>query len=218
MHNNNCKVDAALDQATIRTEQISVVGNGQPPCFAAGTLVHTRDGLKPIEGIQVGDWVLSYPDDQARPRRIRLENEYIYKQVTRVFVTEDQPLCRLIVANMASGDREEFLVTPQHPIYCQGRGWISTSKIDVGDCVEQFEFANLIVFRNYQNVETGRVYNFEVEDFHTYYVGKEGLWVHNTCSPPSMNRKTAGQTSWDFPPPMALAARAHEAGSVTSRA
>jgi hypothetical protein len=23
------------------------------------------------------------------------------------------------------------------------------------------------------------VYNIEVEDFHTYYVGKAGMWVHN---------------------------------------
>jgi Pretoxin HINT domain len=23
------------------------------------------------------------------------------------------------------------------------------------------------------------VYNIEVEDFHTYFVGKEGVWVHN---------------------------------------
>lgn len=25
------------------------------------------------------------------------------------------------------------------------------------------------------------VYNFEVEDFHTYFVGQNGLWVHNEC-------------------------------------
>ena len=25
-----------------------------------------------------------------------------------------------------------------------------------------------------------KVYNFEVEDFHTYYVGNLGAWVHNT--------------------------------------
>ncbi len=24
-------------------------------------------------------------------------------------------------------------------------------------------------------------YNFEVEDFHTYYVGEEGILVHNAC-------------------------------------
>ena len=30
-------------------------------CFVAGTLVHTKDGLKPIEQIKIGDWVLSRP-------------------------------------------------------------------------------------------------------------------------------------------------------------
>jgi hypothetical protein len=24
------------------------------------------------------------------------------------------------------------------------------------------------------------VFNFEVDGFHTYYVGKHGIWVHNT--------------------------------------
>jgi hypothetical protein len=27
------------------------------------------------------------------------------------------------------------------------------------------------------------VYNIEVEDFHTYFVGELGLWVHNMCAP-----------------------------------
>lgn len=27
------------------------------------------------------------------------------------------------------------------------------------------------------------VYNIEVEDFHTYFVGELGVWVHNTCAP-----------------------------------
>ena len=26
-----------------------------------------------------------------------------------------------------------------------------------------------------------KVYNFQVEDFHTYYVGENGIWVHNEC-------------------------------------
>jgi len=32
------------------------------PCFTAGTMVHTSEGLVPIEKIGVGDWVLSKPD------------------------------------------------------------------------------------------------------------------------------------------------------------
>ena len=36
----------------------------QKQCFVAGTLIHTKDGLKAIEDIQIGDLVLS-KDDQT---------------------------------------------------------------------------------------------------------------------------------------------------------
>lgn len=33
--------------------------------FVAGTLVHAKDGILPIEQIKVGDWVLSRPPDRG---------------------------------------------------------------------------------------------------------------------------------------------------------
>lgn len=40
-------------------EDRAAIQKGQSPnCFVAGTLVHTKEGLKPIEQIQVGDWAL----------------------------------------------------------------------------------------------------------------------------------------------------------------
>ena len=182
VHTTNRQVDTATDRGVTRAEESALLEERQPPCFVAGTLVHTKEGLKPIEEIRVGDWVLSYPDDQTPPDKFREESEYFYKRVTQAFVTDDKPLCRLIVVNLASGDKEEFFVTPEHPIYSSGRGWVQVSQMrGAGDVLENFQFRNLAVFRCYQNVARGRVYNFEVEDFHTYYVGKEGVWVHNTC-------------------------------------
>lgn len=46
--------------------------------FVAGTQVHTRNGLKPIREIQVGDWVLSRSEDPAHG------GGNGYKRVTRV--------------------------------------------------------------------------------------------------------------------------------------
>ncbi|MBL8484885.1 MAG: hypothetical protein JNJ60_22000, partial [Rhodocyclaceae bacterium] len=47
------------------SEELRAVRSVTEPggCFVAGTLVHTRDGLKRIEDIRVGDWVLSQPEE-----------------------------------------------------------------------------------------------------------------------------------------------------------
>ena len=50
--------------------------------FVAGTLVHTIDGLKPIEQIQVGDLVLSKPEDG--------NGELAYKHVVRTHTSENK--------------------------------------------------------------------------------------------------------------------------------
>lgn len=52
----------------------------QKACFVAGTLVHTKDGLRSIEEIKVGDYVLSKPENGG---------ELAYKRVTKTFVREN---------------------------------------------------------------------------------------------------------------------------------
>jgi len=50
-------------------------------CFVAGTLVHTKDGLRPIEQIAVGDYVLSKPESG--------EGKVAYKRVVRTVRRDD---------------------------------------------------------------------------------------------------------------------------------
>lgn len=146
--------------------------------FAAGTLVHTKEGLKPIETLQVGDWVLSFPDNQRTPDRIRDPDEFSYRQITQVFSREEQQLSKVTVANLASGRMETVSVTPSQSIWCKGRDWIAVIEMDIaGDTVENFRFGNLRVYRCFHNVEVGTAYNFKVDEHHTYYVGEEGVWV-----------------------------------------
>ena len=51
-------------------------------CFVAGTLVHTKEGLRPIEQIKVGDYVLSKPESGS--------GETAYKRVVRTIESEAQ--------------------------------------------------------------------------------------------------------------------------------
>src|SRR5262245_23720318 len=104
-----------------------------PCCFTAGTLVHTKVGLKPIENIRVDDWILSYPDDQVPPRVMRRPEDYAYRQVVRVYVREQQSVSKLVIDHLATNEKETYLVTKEHPIYCDGKGWVPVSKIQSTD-------------------------------------------------------------------------------------
>jgi hypothetical protein len=161
------------------------------PCFVAGTLVHTKEGLKPIEEICVGDWVLSYPDDQAPPVRwreeggerwviFRQEDEYTYRQVTRTFVHEDKPICEVEIIDFSNGI-ETLKVTPDHPFYVKHIGWTPARELDFTCPLFAESFGNMAVGKVSVTGERARVYNLEVDEFHTYYVGRLGVWVHNIC-------------------------------------
>ena len=89
----------------------------QAGCFPAGTLVHTQEGLRPIDAIQVGDYVLSKPENGG---------ELAYKRVTKTFVRENSELFgmefRIIVVDGI--DKYISLVTTaEHPF------WVPTLRV-----------------------------------------------------------------------------------------
>ena len=153
-------------------------------CFAAGTLVHTINGLVPIEEIKVGDLVLTWPEDMPIPDRdhapFRLEEEYIYKPVTKIYVNEDQMISHVTVLGYGNpGDDEVLRVTPNHPIWSKRSGWVQAGVLKFGHTLLRAAFSDTLVRRAKHDVERVTVYNIEVKDCHTYFVGKMGIWVHN---------------------------------------
>lgn len=226
----------------------------RPSCLVAGTLVQTQDGLRPIETIKVGDWVLSRPENSEEGA------EAAYKRVVNTFRFEDKPVVRLNwfqrpaddVDGEKYGDRtSEFdgiFATPNHPVWVEGHGWLAVERLhepgkrkpglldpekwyqpilrladgsvchigDVNDCFRtdqanvvytevtneglvwgnSWDFSvsppkmisNQVAFEHedWTDLETGApsafattVYNIEVEDWHTYFIGRTGLWVHD---------------------------------------
>ena len=141
---------------------------GTSYCFVAGTLVTTEDGQEPIEEIEVGDKVLS--EDETT-------GEVAVKTVTETYINETDELIHIGV------NGETISATPTHPFYVDKLGWTLARSLRAGD-VLVLSNGELVTVEWVQHeiLESPiKVYNFEVEDFHTYFVGECGVLVHNWC-------------------------------------
>jgi hypothetical protein len=107
----------------------------------------------------------------------------------RTFVRPDQPVLELEVEE-EDGSTETFKVTGEHPFWVKARGWVEAADLKPGDEIFTSNGGWLRVASGTWLSQRQTVYNFEVEDFHTYFVGEAGAWVHNTCAadPRAVNR------------------------------
>jgi hypothetical protein len=135
----------------------------------AGTLIQTRDGEKAIQDIQIGDWVLS--DDPNTPGDIE------YKQVVQTFVHETNYLVDVYIGG------EKITTTEGHRFWVKDVGWVAAKDLGAGAQLETKSESWLGIERVEKHTEVARVYNFEVQGFHTYFVSALGLLVHNGCPP-----------------------------------
>jgi hypothetical protein len=69
--------------------------------------------------------------------------------------------------------------TPEHPFWVPSQGWQAARQIEVGDEVLTRSGKRLLVTHIESKHGRFAVYNFEVEDLHTYFVGSHELLVHN---------------------------------------
>lgn len=121
-------------------------------------------GLSKVTGIKH-----IIPQKQPEP-----ENEFYYKPVTGVFVHRSDDVIKL---NFEGGASLE--VTNNHPIYSSSKGeWVNADKLESGEkilCRKGEKFLNSIEKLNGVHL----VYNLEIQDFHNFLVGQNGIVVHN---------------------------------------
>ncbi|MFQ4142114.1 polymorphic toxin-type HINT domain-containing protein [Chlorogloeopsis sp. ULAP02] len=139
-------------------------------CFVAGTEILTTEGIKNIEDIQVGDWVIA--DDPNTPGEIEA------RQVLDTFVRETTALVDLYV------DGEVISTTGEHPFWTPDKGWVEAKDLQVGSLLQTEDGRIIDVDRVEKREGQFQVYNFNVEGFHTYFVSDLGILVHNACFKP----------------------------------
>ena len=77
---------------------------------------------------------------------------------------------------------EEIVTTVDHPFYVKNQSFIKAGELIVGDELLDVN-GNILLVENFAIELTEKpvtVYNFPVEDFHTYFVGTSQIMVHNS--------------------------------------
>jgi hypothetical protein len=138
-------------------------------CFTGDTLVVTKNGLKRIDEIIEGELVLSKDVNTG---------EIDYKRVSTVYIKSSTEFIHLSIED------EEIKTTKPHLFFTEEGWWKSAENLNVGDKIinSKGELKTLISKTEENLSEPERIYNLNVEDYHTYYVGSQGLLVHNNCT------------------------------------
>ena len=86
---------------------------------------------------------------------------------------------------------ETIETTAEHPFYVQDKGFTPAGLVAIGNSIVTRAGPSLQVTRVEKHNSARKVYNFEVEDFHSYFVGQSALWVHNVNCDDLRNAATA---------------------------
>ena len=152
---------------------IGVVSGAIKPsaCFVAGTAIAMAHNVfKPIETICIGDYVLSYNE---KDRTVSCQ------KVIDTF-------CKQVYQTIGLTINGEYIETTyNHPFYSPIYNcWVEAGTLETGDCVldaaGNWQIVQDTQINNYNHPVT--VYNFTVENNHTYFVANNAILVHNKCN------------------------------------
>jgi len=195
-HGNGTDIGTYAEEATVSNrgkdlaKAETVCGVGDINCFIAGTLVKTADGDKKIENIEAGDEVWAYDAETG---------ECGIKKVVQIFRNECTELAHVTI------DGETIDSSAGHPYYVVGRGFVHAQDLKTGDKVLLLDGSITEIERVEleHTKEPVKIYNFEVEDWHTYYVSESGVLVHNRgCNSTKLGKNMmremglASETKW----------------------
>ncbi len=183
-------------------------------CFLRGTLVRTPDGFRQIETLEPGDLVLSRNEQTGEQgyKPIRQIFRSTTPWVCRVTVARRSDVQsrahqrgrstphRVGTARRDDGDddpdssgagtagpalRREILCTPGHDFFrVDDAAWTDAAALQPGQRLLGDNGRIVFVEDVQVRAATAATWNFEVDDWHTYFVAADlgpAVWVHNKC-------------------------------------
>lgn len=134
-----------------------------PGCFVAGTLIKGEHGRVPIERIKAGQFVYTYDS---------LTHTNTLQKVKSTFTRGVGRLLRIIAG------KDTIYTTPSHEFYAN-QLWVPASQLRKGASIFLATGMMLSIIDVQAIDTTVTTYNFEVEQNHNYFIGSEGILVHN---------------------------------------
>ncbi len=131
-------------------------------CFGAGTPVRTIDGTKLIEEVQRGDLVLAQDTTSGA---------LSYQPVLAAFHNPPSATLRVKL------DDEVIVATGIHRFWKAGKGWVMARDLKAGDPVRLL--GGVAAVRSVEANPTQPVFNLEVAEGRSFFVGRLGALVHD---------------------------------------
>ena len=151
---------------------VGVVSGAIKPsaCFVTGTAIAIVHNIfKPIETICVGDYVLSYNEKDGTVSQQKVIDTF----------------CKQVYQTIGLTINGEYIETTyNHPFYSPIYNcWVEAGTLETGDyvldAIGNWQIIQDTQINNYNHPVT--VYNFTVENNHTYFVANNAILVHNKC-------------------------------------
>ncbi|MBX7058879.1 MAG: peptidoglycan DD-metalloendopeptidase family protein [Leptospirales bacterium] len=130
-----------------------------------GVEYHNGRWFKEIQEIIPGDIVLSYNESTQAVEP---------KRVVQTFVRQTDRIYHVRYSNGA-----EFETTFNHEFYVKDAGWVQAKQLRAGDVSLLANGGERMIAGVNGEARYETVYNFEVQDNHSYFVGRDAVLVHN---------------------------------------
>lgn len=122
------------------------------PCFLAGTLIATPDGLRAVEELQVGDVVLTLSDPGRVEVSVPQKIIWTGRRVVRPACLDEAPVRICKNSFSEKSPFKDLLVTPEHCLFVNGRLIPARMLVNGRSVLQETSFSEFEVF----HIETER--------------------------------------------------------------